>query len=325
MSRPAFLRPGLAALVATGGAAGTAARYLIATAWPPLGGLPVATLIGNVAGAFLLGLLPAALAGRGPESPRGQRIRLGLGTGVLGGFTTFSGLALETARLLGAGRITLAIAYAGGSVLLGLGACLAGTTLAAGWIRTRPPRLWAHRPLPPPAPRPAGAGSAAGGAGPARAAAAFLAVVAGLCVVSVGAAAPKPVGVVVLLAAIGGLGAAARFLVDGVVTAALAGRGAGRPGAGFPLGTLVVNVSGSLLIGIVAGAVTYLAAGEPWRLVLATGFCGGYTTFSTAMVETMRLARSGRAFAAVGNAAGTPILTVLAAAAGIGLVAAVAG
>ncbi|MFD6178367.1 MULTISPECIES: fluoride efflux transporter CrcB [unclassified Isoptericola] len=118
-----------------------------------------------------------------------------------------------------------------------------------------------------------------------------------------------------VVALAGGLGAAARFVVDGAVRART-------PGAAFPWATVVVNVSGSLVIGLVTGVL--LGAGdpdrlEPWRLAVATGFCGGYTTFSTAMVETVRLARSGRARLAVANALGTMALTLAAVALGIAL------
>jgi len=124
-----------------------------------------------------------------------------------------------------------------------------------------------------------------------------------------------------LVAVAGGLGAAARFVVDGAVRART-------PGAAFPWATVVVNVSGSLLIGLVTGVL--LGAGdparlEPWRLGVATGFCGGYTTFSTAMVETVRLARSGRWRLALANALGTTALTLVAVAVGIAAGAAVGG
>ncbi|MFE6967806.1 fluoride efflux transporter CrcB [Isoptericola sp. NPDC057653] len=118
-----------------------------------------------------------------------------------------------------------------------------------------------------------------------------------------------------VVALAGGLGAAARFVVDGAVRART-------PGAAFPWATVVVNVSGSLVIGLVTGVL--LGAGEPdrlepWRLAVATGFCGGYTTFSTAMVETVRLARSGRTRLALANALGTMALTLAAVALGIAL------
>ncbi|MFD6178366.1 MULTISPECIES: fluoride efflux transporter FluC [unclassified Isoptericola] len=129
--RPAHRRPALVALVAVGGAVGTAARYGLAQAWPVVDGWPVATLTANVLGAFVLGWLLEALAARGPETPVVQRVRLAVGTGVLGGFTTFSSLALETERLLTGGAVVQGLAYAGGTLLLGYLACLAGVLLGS--------------------------------------------------------------------------------------------------------------------------------------------------------------------------------------------------
>ena len=117
---------------------------------------------------------------------------------------------------------------------------------------------------------------------------------------------------IVLLALAGGLGAAARFAVDGVVRAR-------RPGD-FPWGTLVVNVTGSFLLGLLTGLVL-AGAGDAWRLLLGTGFCGGFTTFSTAAVDTVRLARRGALRAAAANLAGNLALTLLAAALGLRLAA----
>ena len=79
----------------------------------------------------------------------------------------------------------------------------------------------------------------------------------------------------------GALGAAARFRVDSAVSARLP--------SDFPLGTLVVNLSGSFALGVLVGAsVTHRIA-----FLLGTGFTGGYTTFSTWMVESERLGEVG--------------------------------
>lgn len=85
---------------------------------------------------------------------------------------------------------------------------------------------------------------------------------------------------VLAMALAGGLGAAARFVVDGLVKA--------RARSHFPAGTLTVNLLGSFVLGLVTGAV---ASGADARLslVAGTGFCGGFTTFSTASVEAVRL------------------------------------
>ncbi|MBE1877961.1 fluoride efflux transporter FluC [Myceligenerans pegani] len=119
-----------------------------------------------------------------------------------------------------------------------------------------------------------------------------------------------------LVAAGGAAGAAARFVLDGVIRS--------RHHGAFPWGTFVVNVLGSLIIGFVAGFVLFgghtADAVEPSRLALATGLCGGFTTFSTAMVEVVRLARSNRVRLALVSTIGTLVTTVAAVAAGIAVV-----
>lgn len=112
-----------------------------------------------------------------------------------------------------------------------------------------------------------------------------------------------------LVCAAGGAGAMARFAVDGAVRA--------RWRTSLPAGTVVVNVTGSLLAGLLTGAAVAGALGGPAATVAVTGFCGGYTTFSTAMADTVRLARAGDVRAAVLNAVGTAALTVAAAAGGL--------
>ena len=88
-----------------------------------------------------------------------------------------------------------------------------------------------------------------------------------------------------LVAIAGGLGATARFFVDGVVNA--------RRHLDVPLGSWVVNVVGSFLLGMVVGAVPGQTG-----LVLGTGFLGGFTTFSTFTLESARLASEQRLVAA---------------------------
>lgn len=116
----------------------------------------------------------------------------------------------------------------------------------------------------------------------------------------------------VIVSLLGGVGAATRFVVDGLVRSR-------RPGP-FPLATLVVNVSGSALLGGLTGAM--LAGVVPTGLYLAVGvgFCGGYTTFSTAMAESVRLVQAGDLRRAVTSTLGSLALTLLAAAAGFALV-----
>ena len=117
-----------------------------------------------------------------------------------------------------------------------------------------------------------------------------------------------------LLAVAGGLGAVCRFLADAFVARHHPFR--------VPLGTLLINVTGSLLLGVLVGALTAGApesTGASVRAVLGTGFCGGYTTFSTASVETVRLWMAEGRSTGVGYAAATLVGSVAAAAVGLWL------
>ncbi len=116
-----------------------------------------------------------------------------------------------------------------------------------------------------------------------------------------------------LVAVFGGIGAAARFVVDGVLRAARAHV--------LPVATMTINVSGSLLIGLLAGAHLWHGLPVTWQTVAASGFCGGYTTFSTAMVETVRLLQDGEYRRAAVNVGGTLVLAVGAAALGVAVMA----
>jgi CrcB protein len=89
--------------------------------------LPIATLVVNVVGSFAAGLVAGHFFPRGDES---TTLRLFALTGVLGGFTTFSAYSLELVRLLERGATGLALAYAGGSVLLSVAAVALGLALS---------------------------------------------------------------------------------------------------------------------------------------------------------------------------------------------------
>lgn len=107
----------------------------------------------------------------------------------------------------------------------------------------------------------------------------------------------------------GGVGAVCRFVLDGAVTAKVRGE--------LPWGTVVVNVSGSLLLGLLAGSGAGHLLADGWPVVAGVGFLGGYTTFSTASVETVRLLQQDGARAGVAHGLGMAALTT--AAAGLGL------
>ncbi len=118
----------------------------------------------------------------------------------------------------------------------------------------------------------------------------------------------------VALVAAGALGAPARYLLDGAVQ--------DRSQGAFPWGTLVVNVTGSLLFGFITGLALQHAFPRTPRAVLGTGFCGAYTTFSTFTFETVRLIEEGALHEAIRNALGTLVAGTGAAAVGFALAAA---
>jgi CrcB protein len=108
----------------------------------------------------------------------------------------------------------------------------------------------------------------------------------------------------------GAVGAPARYLVDRLVQDTTDGA--------FPWGTYVVNVTGSLLLGLVTGAVLYHGLSNTPKVWLGTGFCGAYTTFSTFTFETVRLLEEGAVTDALLNAFASVVAG--AGAAGLGLV-----
>ncbi len=125
------------AVIFVGGCLGTATRAALESAFVAApGGWPV-TLWINLGGSLALGALLEALARSGPDQGWRRTTRLGVGTGVLGGFTTYSSFAVETIALAGGSWVS-GVGYALASVLLGVVAASVGIQLTRAALRARP-------------------------------------------------------------------------------------------------------------------------------------------------------------------------------------------
>jgi fluoride exporter len=111
-----------------------------------------------------------------------------------------------------------------------------------------------------------------------------------------------------LICIAGGIGAALRLLLDGLIRA--------RVRSTYPVATTVINLTGSLVLGLLTGLCTSQLVPHQWQLIVGTGLLGGYTTFSTASFETVRLIEDHRYVAAVFNGLGMLIAGTAAAAVG---------
>jgi len=109
----------------------------------------------------------------------------------------------------------------------------------------------------------------------------------------------------------GGVGAALRLIVDGTVKA--------HTRTAFPIGTMIINVTGALLLGFIAEIALRDILPHAWLLIIGTGLLGGYTTFSTASFESVRLIQQRRYLSALANTVGMLALAVAAAIAGAAL------
>jgi CrcB protein len=109
----------------------------------------------------------------------------------------------------------------------------------------------------------------------------------------------------------GAIGAPARYLLDSWIEA--------NRKTDFPLGTLIINLTGSLILGFVTGLALYHGLGKLPKAIVGTGFCGAYTTFSTFSYETVKLLEEAEFKNALINTAASVVLGLLAAAIGLAL------
>jgi fluoride exporter len=112
----------------------------------------------------------------------------------------------------------------------------------------------------------------------------------------------------------GAFGAVSRYVVDDLVKSRFPGP--------FPWGTLVINVTGSFILGVVTGLALYHGLGAIPKTAIGVGFCGAYTTFSTFSYETVHLIETGDIGPAAGYALGSVAVGLIAAGAAIALTAA---
>ncbi|AEY66388.1 fluoride efflux transporter CrcB [Clostridium sp. BNL1100] len=120
-----------ALVVGLGGFIGATSRYLLSSFINRSGncGFPVSTLIINILGSFLIGLLTELLAALCPDN---KKIKLFLTTGILGGFTTFSTFSLETVNLFQEGKAVFGVA----NIILSVAFCLTGVVLGKMLAKT---------------------------------------------------------------------------------------------------------------------------------------------------------------------------------------------
>ena len=129
--RPLHLHGRFVLLVAAGGILGALSRYGFGMALPAPNAWPLPTLLINLSGALALGWLLEALARSGPDAGLRRIARLGIGSGFLGAYTTYSTLALDSVHLFGAGRGMDAMWYLATSLLGGVVATTLGIWLGA--------------------------------------------------------------------------------------------------------------------------------------------------------------------------------------------------
>ncbi len=113
------------------------------------------------------------------------------------------------------------------------------------------------------------------------------------------------------VAVAGACGAVLRYLVDHAVQ--------GMSGSDFPFGTMVINLTGSLVLGFLTGSALHHGVSSTWLTVAGTGLIGAYTTFSTFTFDSVRLAEAGRWVPSLLNVAVSLVLGLGAAALGVAL------
>jgi CrcB protein len=268
--------------VAIGGAVGTLARYgQTALLGASANGFAWGTFSINVVGSVLLALFMRTLQDTARAHPLWRPL---FAIGFCGGYTTFSSFEWETLDAARSGHPEVSVGYVVASLAFGL-VCAFFAWRATGGIRIRR-RLVLRTP----------SVLLAGLLGVAVIGAAVAAIAAEKQVPTEGFA------ISCAVAAVGGVaGAWSRYWVGAFIAA--------RTPAFFPWGTLFINVTGSFVIGFYNGLARKLGtSAELPKLAVVTGWCGGYTTFSSFVHETLSLAREGNERRAAWNIIGSVVL-----------------
>jgi fluoride exporter len=285
-----------------GGVCGSMARLVLFALQPADVFWPWVTMSVNLAGSLLLGLLTAIMAVLGADVGAWKRTRLVVGTGVIGAFTTYSTFVLEGVMRILSGAAVEGFVYLVSCAVLGVwfawGGLVAGRGLGCAVSGRRGRGVHIARD---------GAVESSVSQGKR---AAGIGVIGPVChanwrtplyIAAVGSVvlvvsafgfglnhwrASGAVKQLMLASLLGGLGTVMRYTVDGWVSR----RGFGR----LAWGTVVVNVTACLAIGLVWGWTGVHAGFDGMRYLLASGLLGGYSTFSTASVDGARLVGSKR-------------------------------
>lgn len=135
--RPVHLHWRYIGLVFAGGAIGTLIRYAVTAAIPEWEGMSLATFTINMTGAFGLGWLLQYLSLSGPDVGIRRSMRLFVGTGILGGYTTYSTFAVDVDGLVASAQLSSSIVYGLATVVFGTAASIAGIACGSALRRRR--------------------------------------------------------------------------------------------------------------------------------------------------------------------------------------------
>lgn len=271
----------IAISLVVGGACGSLVRLALGAMPPVDAAWPSMTMGINLSGAAFLGFVTAYMSRLGADIGTWKMTRLGLGTGLIGGYTTYSTFMLEVAKRVNGGHLGVAMSYLLGSIIFGLLCAMLGLKIGEVFGKRRV-RINASQPV-----------EFSDSAEPDRRPLMTVAFIIFFCFVLLALLSDwshwREGGALVLLVVaslLGGLGAFARYGVDAWVNSHIR--------LPLPCGTIAVNLTASLAMGLVTGWCARNTGSSTVQYLLASGLLGGYSTFSTASVEGAKLILGGK-------------------------------